>query len=406
LIIGGSNATGLITVNQYSGFNSALTNLTLENRGSGSNGGIIISGALSNLRNLILSSKGSIVLNANIASSGSQTYDGAVTLGADVILTASTVITESTVSGDGSALRIVGNAVFGESAGDTLTGLSALIVSGTTSIKTDAISTSGVQAYGGAVTLNADTNLTASITSFEGEVSGAYSLAITGNAVFGNGSSDRVSLTGRNKTLSVSGDATINANITTSGSQNYIGAVTLGNSITIRADSISAGSISTNGKSIEMNANNFINISGPINTSARPSSSGDANDGGDVTINAGGALTLFGITTNGGDSSYTSLGRYYSSRDRRWYDDNNSYDGGDAGNISLAGSTIYLGGNVNAVGGLSNTGDSGKGGSITFESPLVLLGDSAILSTGRTDGVVSFKSTVDGSSTTPQATFY
>ena len=51
---------------------------------------------------------------------------------------------------------------FGDAAGDTVTGLTTLAVSGTGTINTSTVTTSGAQTWSGAVTLGADTTLTAS----------------------------------------------------------------------------------------------------------------------------------------------------------------------------------------------------------------------------------------------------
>ena len=103
-------------------------------------------------------------LGANVNTSGIQTYTGAVTLsGANRTLKGSTITTQGTLGG-AFALTITGNAVFGNGAADdvVLTGSDkALEVSGTTTIVTDTITTSGTQTYTGAVTLNTSTTLTA-----------------------------------------------------------------------------------------------------------------------------------------------------------------------------------------------------------------------------------------------------
>ena len=88
---------------------------------------------------------------ATIKTTGIQTYNDAVTLGADTTLTGTTITTNGTVSGS-YALAITGNAVFGNSTNDTVTlggSGKALSVSGTTAIYTSAITTSGAQTYTG-----------------------------------------------------------------------------------------------------------------------------------------------------------------------------------------------------------------------------------------------------------------
>src|SRR6185312_5230146 len=107
--------------------------------------------------------------------------------------TASTVTTLGTVTGGSHSLTITGNAVFGNAVADTVTGLTTLLVTGTTAINTNAITTSGTQDYDGAVTLGADANLTGSTVTTLGTVTGgSHGLTITGNAVFGNAAADTV----------------------------------------------------------------------------------------------------------------------------------------------------------------------------------------------------------------------
>ena len=110
-----------------------------------------------------LSVSGTTTLNADVTTTGTQTYTGALALAtADKLLTGSTITTNGTVSG-AYALKVAGNAVFGNSIDDTvvLTGTDEYLwVTGTTSIYNNTVTTSGYQQYDGAVTLNNSTTLT------------------------------------------------------------------------------------------------------------------------------------------------------------------------------------------------------------------------------------------------------
>ncbi|PJI75992.1 concanavalin A-like lectin/glucanase superfamily protein, partial [Polynucleobacter brandtiae] len=203
---------------------------------------------------------------ATITTSGSQTYTGAVNLAANATFTttnsnvvfasslnsAATTTKNLTVSaGTGNitftgavggsqglgniSLTSTGNTTFNNSV--AATSLIQNAITGTTAINGGSINTAGgAQTYNNNVTLGADTALTATTATFNGTVAGAYSLAITGNAVFGNATSDTVTLTGSSKNLSISGTAAINTNaITTTGTQLYSGAVTLGAATTLSA---------------------------------------------------------------------------------------------------------------------------------------------------------------------------
>ncbi len=103
---------------------------------------------------------------SNVTSSGTQTFDGTVTLGTDTNLTGSTVSFNSPVVGANHSLTVTGNAVFGDAAADTVTGLTTLNVTGTSQINTSNITSTGTQTYAGTVTLGTDTNLTGSIVTF------------------------------------------------------------------------------------------------------------------------------------------------------------------------------------------------------------------------------------------------
>jgi hypothetical protein len=114
---------------------------------------------------------------------------------------------------------------------------------GTTAINGGSITTSSTQEYRNNVTLGADATLSASTATFKGTITGAYGLAITGNAVFGDGTADTVTLTGSTGNLSVSGTTAINTStITTSGTQTYTGAVTVNTALTLSASGITTGS--------------------------------------------------------------------------------------------------------------------------------------------------------------------
>ncbi len=153
----------------------------------------------------------------SLKTTGTQYYGGTVLLStgdADPAFTANTVTFNNTVDG-AEALSITGAAVFNGEVG-TGTQLTSLSVSGASTINTDMVTTSGKQSYGGAVTLTASSNLTASAVTFKGTVDGAQSLTITGAATFDGDLGDTNNLS----SLSISGASTIGASassITTTG---------------------------------------------------------------------------------------------------------------------------------------------------------------------------------------------
>jgi Ca2+-binding RTX toxin-like protein len=180
----------------------------------------------------MLSVSGSASLNGErIATTGTQTFTGAVILEDEAELTGSTITFGSTVdseSGETNSLGITGSADFG-GAVDSTDNLSTLSVSGTTIIDGGSIETTGTQTLTGAVLIGADTTLTGSTVSFgsnqdsDGAV-GEFDLTVTGNASFAGqvGGSDSVAA------LSVSGTTTIDTDlISTSGDQTFSGPVIL-----------------------------------------------------------------------------------------------------------------------------------------------------------------------------------
>src|SRR4029077_6843277 len=96
--------------------------------------------------------------STTVNSTGTQTYDDVVTLGANVNFTATTVsFLEGITGGGGHSLTVTGNAVFGDTAGtdttgddgapdgDGVGGLSTLLVTGTTLSNSSNVSSTGTQ---------------------------------------------------------------------------------------------------------------------------------------------------------------------------------------------------------------------------------------------------------------------
>ncbi|HQL32775.1 MAG TPA: hypothetical protein PK969_05930, partial [Treponemataceae bacterium] len=189
-----------------------------------------------------------------VSSAGTQIYGDAagtdtITLHSNAELTASTVTFNAPIAAAAHTLEISGNAVFGNEGSDTATGLWSLSVSGTTSINTTAITSTGTQSYGDAagtdtITLGADTTLTGSTITFNAPLAGAaHTLAITGNAVFGDSTGDDTAA--GLATLAVSGTANINTSaVSSTGTQTY-GDTTGSDTITLGANTTLTGSTVT-----------------------------------------------------------------------------------------------------------------------------------------------------------------
>jgi len=276
-----------------------------------------------------------------VTTAGLQTYTGAVTLGADTTLTstgAGNITFSSTVNGAFNlAVNTAGNTTF---SGAVTTTSVTTDAGGTTLINGGTVATTAAQTYNDAVVLGANTTLTATTVTFNGTVdaaaAGAQSLAITGNAIFGDAAGDFVGNTAALSSLSVSGTTALNAGnasttVTTTGDQTYTGAVTLGANTTL--------------------AGNDITFSSTLDSAAATLQ--------DLTVNtSGGGTTLFNGVIGGTDR----LAHLVTNAD---------------GQTQINAGTINLNGN-----------------SAIFNDPVVLLANLQINEAGA--GTVTFNSTVNG----------
>jgi hypothetical protein len=199
---------------------------------------------------LITATAGGIIIGSNVT--GTQTYSGTVTLSDDVILTGPTV-TLGAVTGAHS-LAIKGNGTFG----GAVNGITDLSVSLASAINAD-ITTTGTQTYTGTVTLGGTgtrilKGMEINLRDIDGD---NHSLTITGNGTFGGAVSDITN-------LSVSLASAINADITTTGTQTYTGAVTLGGSgtRTLQGATVTLGAITGNTHSLTITGDGVFNGGG------------------------------------------------------------------------------------------------------------------------------------------------
>jgi filamentous hemagglutinin family protein len=291
-----------------------------------------------------VSVSGTTILNANVTTTGNQTYTGDVTLldsGSAKIFTilagTNTVGFGATISGTSAGLDTLNignnstatNASFASAVGAAATPLSALTVYGTTRLGGNVFTTAG-QIYSQAVTLDHDLALTdasAGGVFFGGTVDNASaataeSLNITGNATFtagvGQGGNDGLA------SVTVSGTTAINGNITTIGNQTYTGNVTLLDSGAAKTMTLLAGTNvitfggTVDGTTHDMDILNIGDITNATNASfastvgsaairlSALSVYGTASLGGDVTTSgqqtyAGGVTVNTSLTLTGSD---------------------------------------------------------------------------------------------------------
>jgi hypothetical protein len=290
---------------------------------------------------------GSSAINTDtVTTGGTQAYDGQATLGASTTLTGSTVTFLDKVVGAGNGLTVSGDAVFGNAAADTVTGLSTLHVTGSSAINTDTVTTGGTQAYDGQATLGADTTLTGVNVGF-------------GSAVNSDGSN-------RSLTVTASGATTFSGAV---GDSSALSSLTVNGGTTTTIDGAvftsAAAGVTLDGTDLAVNApitttgggGVTISQSGTVVTAA----AGDIVASGAVSITSGGPLSTAG-DVSGTAVSLTGFGLTNS--------------GTIAGSTSV---TVNAGDGTldNSAGTITNGGGS---------APIILMGDSMSLSGGFVTG--------------------
>ena len=222
--------------------------------------------------------EGPSAINANITTTGSQTYTGTVTLGGAtprILTTGGTApVIVGVMNGGVVGLTIYANAA---TLNGTSSAVGAVIINGTATFQTNTLSaasvsvtgtsvinagitTSGNQTYTGAVTLGN------SVIAFTGGGTGTSTVRFA-STVAGSGAASAINVvtagaqfdgavSGNIASVTIAGPSAINASITTTGNQTYTGAVTLSNSViaftgggtgtsTVRFSSTVAGSGAT-----------------------------------------------------------------------------------------------------------------------------------------------------------------
>ena len=216
--------------------------LTLAGATAQTFGGIV--GGMDALTSLTTGTGLSALNGGAIKTTGTQSYKGAVTLGADATLTGSLVTFEKTVDG-AKALTLAGATAqtFGGIVGGATALTSLTTGTGVSALNGGVIKTTGVQSYKGAVTLGADAALMGSLVTFEKTVDGAKALTMTGGTAqtFGGivgGTAALASLTTGTGESAINGGA-----IKTTGVQEYKGAVALGADTELRASDADDGGV-------------------------------------------------------------------------------------------------------------------------------------------------------------------
>jgi filamentous hemagglutinin family protein len=297
------NSTATLTSSGGSGitFNSTLNGpqglIIANSSGTITFGGLV--GASTPLASLTIGTGNTISINTSgITTTGAQTYSSAITLGATAVLTSSSngdINLASTVNGAFDlTINTAGTTTFSGSVGGS-TALTSLTTdaAGGTSIGAD-IKTSGAQIYNDAIILTANSILTSTGSgniNLASTVNGAFGLTVNtaGTTIFGGNVGGSTTLT--SLTTDAVGGTSIGANITTSGTQTYNDAITLGASPTLALSGSSNGAIVISNGITGSGANTLALIGDSSNNS--------------FTLN--GTLTSMGLITINGDGGTNTL---------------------------------------------------------------------------------------------------
>ena len=269
-------------------------NLTVNAGGATTFAGLV--GNTTPLTSITTDAAGTTAINTTVvATSGAQTYNDNVSLGADPVITGTAITFNGTVdNGQNLTVNAGGVTTFAGLVGNT-TPLTSITTdaAGTTAINTTVVATTGTQIYNDPVSLGANADLSGTTVTFNGTANGGTnSLTVTGNAVFGNEDADTVTNV---TTLSVTGTTQINTTaITTSAGQSYNLMLTLGTDVTLTG---TTGTFTTGvtggGNSLTLDFSGLCLIDGTFTGIA------------DLTTGNGGTTQLSGTITTTGFQNYT-----------------------------------------------------------------------------------------------------
>ncbi|WP_114417029.1 beta strand repeat-containing protein [Marinospirillum perlucidum] len=357
----------LISMN--AGLNGGSANLTISN----ANWSLGSAGA-TDLGNLNIDT-GISTLSGNITTSGTQNYQGGITLNQDAQLstTNSAITFGGSISGSyaltldsGTATQVLDQSI----------NLQSLTVnSDTTTLSTD-VTTTGAQTYQGAVTLSGIRNLSASQTTFANTLTGDDSnLTLSGNAVLSGAVTNIQNLT-------VTGSSSLSADITTSGTQDFQGAVTLTGSRNLTATQTTFGStLSGDGSDLTLTGNAVLSgaVTNIQNLTVTGTSSLNANVTTTGTQDYQGAATLTG--TRSLSASQTTF---------------DSTLTGDGNDLTLTGNAV-LNAAVTNIQNLTVTGTSSLNADVTTSGSQDYQGAATLTGARNLSGTqTTFSSTLSG----------
>ena len=298
-------------------------------------GGTTFGGAVGNNQSLAsltaYSPGGTISMNGgNVTTSGSQTYFGNVTLGANTTLNGTTLDLFGALAGGGNNLTLNNSGL--ATLGASLSGVNTLAASGGGSLSVlntisaatvndseptafnsgGTVTTTGTQTYNGALTLGVDTTLSSSGAGANGNISfqtvdGAQNLTVNtaGTTTFGGAVGNNQALT--SLTTDAAGTTALNGGtVTTTGGQTYNDSVTLGANTTLNGTTLNfSGAVSGGGNNLTLNNSGAATLGGTLSgvnalaasgsgdlTVNNTISSGSLNDGEATALNGGTVTTV------------------------------------------------------------------------------------------------------------------
>ncbi len=320
---GSTSLGGNVTTTSNQSYNDALTltaNVVLTGAtptlGSTINGGgfdltldfgntTTLNGAnVSNIRNLLTRGGGTTQLTGALTTTGSQTYNDAVTLTGDTTLSATGDVSFiGAVNGARMlAVNTSGVTTFGAAVGNStpLTGLTTDAV-GSTRLADNVTTTNGPVSFGDAVLLTGDSIIStgSGAVTFSGTVNGARALTVNSTGLTTLSGAVGVVTPLSSLTTNAGGTTVIDGGaVTTTGSQTYNNAVSVSGAATLSAGgSISAAdAVTATGGLLTLNAGTGITLTNAGNDFTTVLASVTA---GDLALTDTNNLILNGVTANG-----------------------------------------------------------------------------------------------------------
>jgi hypothetical protein len=377
--------------------------LTVNSAGATVFGGAV--GGTTALASLTTNAAGATAINGGlVTTSGAQSYNDVVTLGATTSLNGSAVGFATTLDGAfGLTVNSAGATVFGGAVGGT-TALASLTTNagGTTAINGGLVTTSGAQSYNDVVTLGAATTLNGSAIGFATTLDGAFALTANsaGATVFGGAVGGIAALA--SLTTDTGGTVAVATNITTSGAQGYGDALTLTGNATLASTgnaAIGFGSSVDGAFGLTVVTTSTTSFTGAV---------GGATALASLATNAGGSTLINGgLVTTSGAQAYGDAVRIGAATTLNGANIGfaTTLDGGFALAVNDSAATVFGGavGGTTALASLAtNAGGSTaiNGGSVTTTATQSY-GDAVTIGTATTlrGTDIGFATTLDGAQT-------